>query len=79
MDKQIKICMGSSCFARGNSENLEIIEKYIKEHNLKANVEILGARCNNICAKGPTIFVDNKEYNAVDKEKLDKILEGLNT
>ena len=26
----ISVCMGSSCFARGNNENLEFIEKYIR-------------------------------------------------
>ena len=37
--KTIKICMGSSCFARGNDQNLEFIEKYIKENNLELKKE----------------------------------------
>ena len=40
MTNEIKICMGSSCFARGNNENLEIIETFIKENNLEAKMYI---------------------------------------
>ena len=28
----IKVCMGSSCFARGNLDNLNFLESYIKEN-----------------------------------------------
>ena len=35
MIKEIKICMGSACFARGNADNLRFIEDYIKENNLR--------------------------------------------
>jgi NADH:ubiquinone oxidoreductase subunit E len=51
--------MGSSCFARGNDENLEIIEQYIKENNLDTTVEITGSRCDNICTHGPNINILN--------------------
>ena len=32
---EIVICMGSSCFARGNEENLRIIESFIAENQNK--------------------------------------------
>ncbi len=72
--KNIKICMGSSCFARGNDQNLEFIEKYIKENNLEAKIEITGSRCENICAKGPNIIIDGVSYYGVDKNKLEELL-----
>ena len=34
----ITVCMGSSCFARGNASNLEFIENYIKENGLEADI-----------------------------------------
>ena len=37
---KITVCMGSSCFARGNDQNLEFIEKYIKEKGLEAEIEL---------------------------------------
>ena len=35
----IKVCMGSSCFARGNAANLDFIENFVKEHGLDAKIE----------------------------------------
>ena len=35
MTTEIKICMGSACFAKGNQENLEYIKEYIEENNLE--------------------------------------------
>ena len=33
MTTEIKVCMGSACFAKGNQENLEFIKNYIEEKN----------------------------------------------
>ncbi len=77
MTNEIKICMGSSCFARGNNENLEIIESFIKENNLEAKYELVGSRCENKCEFGPTIIVNEIEYHNVTKEELMKILGKL--
>lgn len=41
----IKVCMGSSCFARGNLNNLDYIENFIKENNLDADIDLFGAHC----------------------------------
>lgn len=73
----ITVCMGSSCFARGNAENLEYIEKYIKENNLDAQIELSGSRCENKCALGPNILINGKMYNNVDAETLKKLLESI--
>lgn len=75
MTTEIKICMGSACFARGNDANAERIEKYIKDNNLDAKVELYGARCENKCENGPNIYVNDECAN--DIEKVMKILEGL--
>lgn len=73
MVKDIKICMGSSCFARGNDKNLEFIEKYIKEHQLEAEIEVYGSRCDNICDKGPNIIIDGNVYNNVTIDMIIKL------
>ncbi len=74
--KKITVCMGSSCFARGNDKNLEFLENYIKEHGLEAEIELAGNRCEGKCATGPNIIIDGVEYSEMDEEKLKKILEG---
>ncbi len=75
MSSTIKVCMGSSCFARGNSKNLQLIQKYINEHNLEAQVELTGLRCCDKCSKGPNITIDEVEYNNMDTGTLYDILE----
>lgn len=77
MKHEIKVCMGSSCFARGNMNNLELIENFISENNLETTLELVGAHCQNECENGPHIFIDNEKYDEVNEEKLQKILEGL--
>lgn len=71
------VCMGSACFARGNEQNLQFIENYIKENNLNANVGLGGSRCEGKCADGPNIIVNNVEYNKVDEEKIKEIFSQL--
>lgn len=73
---KITVCMGSSCFARGNDRNLEFLENYIKENSLEAEIELAGNRCEGKCATGPNIIIDGVEYTEMDEEKLTKILEG---
>ena len=77
MITEIKVCMGSACFAKGNQENLEYIKQYIEENDLKANVTIIGALCQNKCSQGPRIIINNVEYDNVSKEHLAEILKGL--
>lgn len=70
--------MGSSCFARGNDRNLELIESYIKDNKLNATVELAGSRCEGKCACGPNIKVNDIEYNNVTEKQLLEILRKLN-
>lgn len=77
MEHNIKVCMGSSCFARGNMNNLECIENFINENSLEAKVDLVGAHCQNKCENGPHIFIDDVDYDEVDEEKLKDILEKL--
>lgn len=77
MKHEIKVCMGSSCFARGNINNLNHIENFINENNLDAKLELVGAHCQDKCENGPHIFVDGKDYCEVDEEKIKEILGEL--
>lgn len=77
MQHRIKVCMGSSCFARGNLNNLNYIENFIKENNLEAEIELVGAHCQNKCENGPHIFIDDTEYCEVEEDKLKELLEKI--
>ena len=70
----IKVCMGSSCFARGNLENLQFLESYTKENNLNVEIELIGGLCQDKCSTGPNIYIDDVLYNEINEEKLKEIL-----
>ena len=72
----IKVCMGSSCFARGNMENLQFLENYIKENNLDAEIELVGALCSENCSSGPNIYIDGVLYNEATQDKLKEVLQS---
>lgn len=74
MTTEIKICMGSACFAKGNQENLDTIKQYIEENGLDAEITIMGSLCENKCDKGPRIIVNNVEYTNVTPDIIEKIL-----
>ena len=74
MAKEIKVCMGSACFAKGNLENLEYIRQYIDDNNLDTEVQIVGALCENKCANGPRIIVDGVEYQKITREEISSLL-----
>lgn len=76
MTTEIKVCMGSACFAKGNLENLEYIKEYIKEHDLDSQVTIVGALCENKCSDGPRIIINEKEYTNITKEQIKDVLDS---
>jgi NADH:ubiquinone oxidoreductase subunit E len=66
--------MGSSCFARGNEEHLQLIETYLEKHQLTAEVELYGSRCEGQCSHGPNLEIDGIIYNGVTPDKLTLLL-----
>ena len=72
--REIVICLGSSCFARGNNKNLEFIQEYLKVNNLKEKITFKGQLCSQQCSKGPVVIIDGEMYTDVNKTKLMEIL-----
>lgn len=75
MKRQIQICLGSSCFSRGNKVNLEVVKKFLKERQLEAEIHFTGHLCEEACSKGPILCIDGKMYEEVNLSRLYKILE----
>ena len=61
----VELCMGSSCFARGNSAALAEIENYIETDSLQDRVELVGHLCLEKCNSGPHIMVGGKSYSGI--------------
>lgn len=77
MKKEIVICLGSSCFSRGNKQTVKIIKDYIKEHQLEDKVFFHGNHCYGNCENGPILKVDSKEYQNITPENVIYLLESL--
>lgn len=71
----IHICLGSSCFSRGNEEFLELIKDYLKNNNLKDKTDFRGHLCSGQCKIGPNISIDGQKYHDLNKETLVDILD----
>ncbi len=70
----IVLCMGSSCFARGNEANLQLIESFLKRNALEAEVELSGALCEGACGGGPNIKVNDKILRGLSGKGLEEAL-----
>jgi len=71
---EVVICLGSSCFARGNKATLKAINKYLKENNLLDKVFFHGGHCFEQCAEGPVVKIDDAIYTRVTELSVIDIL-----
>lgn len=65
---KIVICIGSSCFSRGNSRNVDVAENFMKERGIvdDVDIDICGGLCAGKCADGPNVIVNGQIFNHVD-------------
>ncbi|QKG79547.1 (2Fe-2S) ferredoxin domain-containing protein [Tenuifilum thalassicum] len=70
----IVICLGSSCFSRGNRETLEVIKSYLKTKKIEDKVVFKGQLCTESCNKGPVIWINNQKFEAVTQNNVVSIL-----
>jgi NADH:ubiquinone oxidoreductase subunit E len=73
--KEIMICLGSSCFSRGNRKTLPVIQQYLKDNQLERDVILKGNHCFNDCAAGPILRIGSTVYEQVNQENILEILE----
>jgi NADH:ubiquinone oxidoreductase subunit E len=73
----IVICLGSSCFSRGNRKSLPLISEYLKEKKLEEQVFFHGHRCFGHCEKGPIIKIGEEEKEHVQPESIRDTLDKL--
>jgi NADH:ubiquinone oxidoreductase subunit E len=72
---QIKICLGSSCFSRGNKEVIAIVQRYIRTKNLEDKVAFSGDHCTGECQHGPNIRISGKLITNISVENIGDILD----
>ncbi|QQO09691.1 (2Fe-2S) ferredoxin domain-containing protein [Breznakiella homolactica] len=73
----IQICMGSSCFSRGNGLNAELIQRMMSDgENIGkfSSAEISGTLCEGLCKDGPIVIIDGTVYRHVTPIVLQDLL-----
>ncbi len=73
--KEIKICLGSSCFSRGNKKTLQLVQQYLKDHQLEHDVILKGNHCFSDCSSGPVLKIGAKVYEHVTQDNVLDILQ----
>jgi len=71
---EIVICLGSSCFSRGNKKIVKVIEHFLTTHNLKDKVTFKGTHCFKDCVNGPFIKIDDNLYTIQDEGNAEEVL-----
>lgn len=69
------ICLGSSCFSRGNKEVVSFIRDYLKRNHLEDKVVFKGARCMGHCSNGPNLRINDVINEGVTLARIEAILE----
>lgn len=72
---KIKICLGSSCYSRGNDKNLKVIQQHLRTRGVDADLDFRGQLCTERCNKGPILIVNDTVYCEVDEAKVIAIID----
>lgn len=72
---EMQICLGSSCFSRGNRDVVAFIREYLRKNHLEDRVVFKGARCMNLCNNGPNLRINEKIIEGVTLQRIESILE----
>lgn len=71
----ISVCLGSSCFARGNGQTTRALLRHVKEEGLEGQVELQGVLCEGKCSCGPNLRVNGRAYSGVTSAAVLDIIE----
>lgn len=80
----IRVCVGSSCYLKGSSELVDMLNRKIEENGLQDKISLSGSFCMGKCNRvGVTIAVDEEVCVAITKENFnefwnDKVMTAVN-
>lgn len=80
----IRVCVGSSCYLKGSSELVDMLNQKIEENGLQDKISLSGSFCMGKCNRvGVTIAVDEEVFVAITKENFnefwnDKVMAAVN-
>jgi NADH:ubiquinone oxidoreductase 24 kD subunit len=74
-EMEMHICLGSSCFSRGNKDVVVFIRDYLKKNHLEDKVIFKGGRCMGHCSNGPNLKINEAIIEGVTILKIEGILD----
>ena len=74
---EVIVCLGSSCFARGNSENLDLLKSYERSHEHRASIHLTGCLCQDQCRQSPNLKIGGRSHHGVTADGLHELLDSL--
>lgn len=72
---EMQICLGSSCFSRGNKDVVTFIKDYLRSNHLEDRVIFKGARCMGHCSNGPNLIINGIPNESVTLSRIEGILD----
>jgi NADH:ubiquinone oxidoreductase subunit E len=75
---EVTICLGSSCFARGNAENLSVLKKLEQTDTGKQCLRLKGSLCQEHCKQGPNVRIGGECHHGLDAAHLRELLQNTN-
>ncbi len=75
---RVNLCLGTACYVRGNTENLERFEKEMGVHvnqttpDNRYTLEV--CRCIGMCSKAPAVMIDKSVHAGVKPDDVPDIL-----
>ncbi len=63
---RIGICMGSSCFSRGNNRLVAALKELLATEGLEQHVLLEGHLCEGFCSDGPNVTIDGEYRHQAD-------------
>ena len=72
---ELVVCMGSACFSRGNVRTLDLIQRYLKEHDLDRTVQVTGTLCQDRCREGPNLTLQGMCFCGLEPRAILDLIE----
>ena len=73
----ITVCLGSSCFSRGNKDIVEAIQEYLEDIDIQDRTNFKGGHCFGNCADGPIMIVNGKTFKNITPESAVAAIESI--
>lgn len=63
---RVCICMGSSCFSRGNNRTVAAVKNLLAHEDLDRRVVLEGHLCEGLCKQGPNVTINGERQPVAD-------------